>query len=211
MKNYPRKYEYVFTGRDLINKKCKINEVSVYNNDPSSVNEYINLFRETFRKFEADYFDSLVKIEWLSRRFCYHGYRRARNIGNGVDIDRAFGVFIRSFVGHDKRLFVLEKSTLSKVITYLDDFFPNFNEGNPFKEEYKYPYKVMTLECLSVVYQMDERLELLDYCDKKNMTYTEFLDYVVNYINCLNEEKGDIYTFIFKYGLPYIKNNYEES
>ncbi len=204
IKDYSREYERVFTGEDLIKKKCDIGKVSVYN-DKLSIEEYQNLYREHVREFYANIFDSLVKSTWLNRQFCYRGNRRIKPNGNGVELDRAFGVYTRRYLNHDNR-FVTRNTSFGKVVSYFDDFFPNFEEGNPFEQPYLYPYKYMTLENLVTVYQMDERLELLSEGEEKQMAYTDFLDYVLNYISCYNEEHGEHYLFSYSHVfMPYIK------
>jgi len=208
-KDYPRKYERVFIDK---NKKCKLERVSTYNDIPKSNIEYINLFRKTIKDLQDGYFDNLVKYNWLVRRFCYGGIRRKNFSRNGNFLDGAFGVFMRHFVGFENRFICTYGACGGKIISYFDDFFPNFDEGNPFKEEYKYPYKHITLEYLFVVYQMPERLKILRRAEEQKMLYPKFLDYVLNYILCYNEEHGEKYIFVFSNWLmPYIKakKNYE--
>lgn len=204
-KKYSREYERVFTGDELILKKCNVNDVTVFN-DVLSIVDYQNKFKETVKDFYSNSFDNLIKMVWLSGKFCYRGFKRKTGVSNGTQNDRAFGVYTRHFIGYDNRFVMGSLGPFCKVASYFEDFFPNFHEGNPFEEEYKYPYKHMTLECLVVVYKMPERLDLLAEGEKEKMSYTEFLDYVLNYINCYNAEHGDKYIFAFSYVfMPYIK------
>lgn len=205
LKEYPREYEKVFTSDRLSKVRFKHDLVSAYNDIPSK-EKYITLFRTEMKEFETDLFNHLVKYIWLVRRFTYSGKLRDKHKNNGIFIDRAFGLFMRNVVGIDNRFYISGHS-LSKIVTYMDDFFPNFNEGNPFEENYEYPYQYMNLSCLSAVYQMEERMELLNRCDKRKMSYTQFLDYVLNYILCLNDELGvEKYSFIFSHSfMPYVK------
>lgn len=205
MKIYESCYEKVFTEQEDFSKRCDVSKVSTFNNVPLNTTLYINEFRSEMKAFEIDTFNHLVKITWLRRRFCYRGERRTRNKSNGRILDTAYGLFIRNFVGYDTKF--LFGSSFSRIVGYMDDFFPNFDEGNPFEEDYKYPYKVMTLSHLSLVSNMDERMELLEYAEKHKLTYVKFLDYIINYINCYNEElEENKYEFIFRYNsLPCIK------
>lgn len=206
MKIYEDKYEKVFTGYEKTSKKCNIDEVSPYNNIPSNTSLYVNEFKKEMKAFEVDTFDHLVKITWLRRRFCYKGDRRMRNGKNGHVLDSAYALFTRYHVGFETRF--LYRSNFAKIVTYLDDLFPNFDEGNPFKESYKYPYKVITLSHMVLVYQMEDRIELLEYADKKGLSYVEFLDFIINHINCHNDELGkNEYEFLFSSGdfLHYVK------
>lgn len=65
----------------------------------------------------------------------------------------------------------------------------------------------MNFNCLCLVYMMPERLELLKHGEDKGMDFATFVDYVINYINCYNEDKGvDRYSFLWnEWWLPYIK------
>ena len=38
---------------------------------------------------------------------------------------------------------------------------------------------------------MDERMELLKMANNRFMPYSRFADYVINYILCLNDERGE--------------------
>ena len=50
---------------------------------------------------------------------------------------------------------------------------------------------------LVLVYQMDERMDLLKKAEEGKMTYYEFLDFILNYTFCVNDEAGKtIYTFV---------------
>lgn len=56
---------------------------------------------------------------------------------------------------------------------------------------------------------MDERMDLLKIAEEKNMSSFEFMDFVINYINCLNDEEDKtVYIFLkssSNRGLYYIK------
>lgn len=205
MKYYKDKYEKVFTEQKR--NKCDIDKVSAFDNVPLNTSLYIDEFKKEMRSFEVDTFNHLVKITWLMRRFCYDGKRRSCHRANGRVLDSAYGFFIRNFVGYDTKFIYSSKTSLAKIMTYIDDIFPNFNECNPFEENYEYPYNIVTLSHMVLVYQMDCRMELLAYAEENKMYYAEFLDYIVNHINCHNDEIGkNEYEFIFSYNfMPYIK------
>lgn len=207
MKHYEREYERVFSGTELVNKKCNLNKVSPKGEGVESTAEYVNVFADTLNSFEMSIFDHLVKYIWLVRKFTYDGRHRSKPSRNGIELDRAFGVFVRSHVGYDNRFFLAGTAPFGKISTYFDSLFPNFDLGNPFEENYEYPYTTVTLSHMLFVYQMEERMELLQYAEDKKMGYTEFMDYVLNYISCLNAEQGDKYLFVFSHVfMPYIKN-----
>lgn len=202
-KKYPKTYENVFTSKRTLNK-CKIEKVSCDVNWDTPA--YCEKVKKAVAMFEVDLFDHLVKIFWLVRRFCYGGINRGARRWNGVYLDSAFGVFMRSHVGIESRM-IMWDHVYSKIGTYLDDFFPDFDVRNPFSEKLEYPFKCMSLECLVVVYKMAERLELLKEGEHQKMSYTQFLDYVINYLNCYNDEVGyKHYTFTLSHVyMPYVR------
>ena len=201
-KEYKKEYEDVFSSERLA-KKCKIEKVSV--SDGTDINLYINKMRDTLEEYQLSLFDKLVKIHWLFRRFCYKDKRRKKTYKNGFELDGAFGVFMRKFVGMDSKI-ITKNHTNQVVATYLDSFFPDFDLSNPFESKYEYPYKYMKFEALVLVNNMPERMELLAIGERRKMGYGEFFDYVINYINCFNEEHGETYEFVFSnMVLPYIK------
>lgn len=207
MKQYPRTYEYVFSRKDKLLKNCNFEFIKTYNDIPENVDKYLRLMRSEIANWQKGYFDFLVKIEWLVRRFVYRDHRKkGLNSRSGIRTDMAFAMFMRAYVGYDHRFFYHSYIPSSKIVTYLDDFFPDFEINNPFEVPYEFPYKNISMEYLFFVYQMPERLEVLAYADEQKMSYPEFYDYIVNYINCYNEEHGEHFIFIFtNRSLPYIK------
>jgi len=191
MRQYKKTYEDVFSGERSL-KKCDLSEVST--DEGYEINEYIGMVRDAMVEYRLKAFDSVLKTQWLFRRFCYKGTRKSKPGRNG-HIDHAFGVFMKCHVGTHHGV-ITREYILGKVATYVDDFFPDFDARNPFKEKMEYPYKYVGFEYLFAVYLMPERLEILDYCEKQKMTYGKFLDYLINYVNCYNDEHGkDIYEF----------------
>jgi hypothetical protein len=197
-KNYPREYEYVFSDQLRNKKKCDPEKVRVYGDDMWGVEVYSKIFAKELLDFYRDTFDHLVKIVWLSRRFCYNGNRRTKQGGNGFQLDGAFSIFSRDKLNYGTKILFASNSQFTKISTYLDDFYPDFDTSNPFESTYEYPFRYMLLPHLLVVYQMSERLELLREGELKKMSLSEFMDYVVNYISCYNAEHGETYKFVFR-------------
>ncbi len=195
MKYYEKKYENVFK-RDL-DKRCDLDKISVYKKTPGDVDEYARVFRETYMDSQQKIFDYLVKLEWLNRRFIYNGKRSIKKHVGNTYLLRARSLFIRNYVGFDPRLFFISSSPFSAIARYFDEIFPKFVEMNPFEEELKFPFKYVGMSAMVLVGQMDERMELLTYAEGKKMDLETFKDYVVNYINCYNEEHGPTYEFKF--------------
>jgi len=209
--DYPREYEYVFSNKELVKaKRCDLALVSVYAKSPESINDYIFLLKENFDNINTHLFDTGVKLYWLFRRFKYRGRRRKKMNKNEPNLDNAFATFIRVYVGHDTKIVFGSYSLFIKIVTYIDEFFPYFDRRNPFNDKLEYPFKYMNLECLYLVHKMDERMDILKHCEGKQLSYVEFLDYVINYVNCANDAKllgSELeYNFWWSHGyLPHIK------
>jgi hypothetical protein len=198
MKEYEKRYEDVYSG-ERSKKKCDISLVS--SDMGHSGAEFAKILRDEMLSFEELLFDKIVKISWLMRRFCYKGFPRTKVRNNGFCTDSAFGVFMRHHVGVEIKIITIN-NFFNKVITYLDDFFTDFDARDPFKEKLVFPFKNITLDYLVLVYQLPDRMEFLKIADDKKMSYVEFLDYVVNYISCENEQGNE--EFYFKVNKSYI-------
>ncbi len=197
-KNYPRKYEKVFSDPEELKKKCNIEKVTAFNNIPGNISVYLRLFQDTAWKFQMDLFNNLVKLEWLKRRFCYKGVHRVKKNGNGFkNLEQPYGLFMRGFAGISNKTLYASSTWLGKLVNYFDELFPNFNTGNPFEEKYEYPFEFMNIDCLLLVNKMPERMDLLQYGESQKMNYLQFTDYVINYINCYNDEHGHAWEYVF--------------
>jgi len=169
----------------------------------------VDVYRRKFRRFVINYekkwFDFLVKFYWLTLQFKYNGLPRSFKPQLGIAPDRAYGIFMRHYVGVDNRLFT-QDGVSEKVLSYIREWYPDLAERNPFKEKIKYPYRYMTFECLVVVAYLPERLEILERGEKNKMKYTRFLDYVLNYVNCYNDDHGYVEKYVFKMTHKYFNN-----
>ena len=76
------------------------------------------------------------------------------------------------------------------------------------EQKYEYPYTYMTFDCLFLVYQMPDRLELLKIGEERAMGYSTFVDYIFNHVLCSNEESDtEEYKIMYPFNNlpPYIK------
>jgi len=204
MKQFPKEYENVFKSKRSL-KCCRFDLLG--NDMGIDTEEYIHLLQSEFASFEKAIFDHLVKVVWLVRRFCYRGKNRSKPRGNGWVIERAYGVFMRNFVGFNHTL--LTANFLAVIASYFEEFFPDFHARNPFEEKMEFPFHHISFGHLVMVYQMPERIELLQHAEKMRMDFGDFVEYVINYVSCFNErEKRDIYVLNFNYylgGVPYVR------
>lgn len=197
MKHYGQQYELVFTDPKKINHYLKLEKIAFTGDVIKSIQEYVDLEREIFGELQKHLFSFVVKFVWLRNKFTYDGWgpmKLGQHRGN-IIINQTFALFLQQQVGIHYRSYFSDWRFLNRLARYMDDLFPYFDLGNPFKqpEDYKYPYKHMNLECLYMVALMPERMELLAEGEKRKMTYPVFGDYIVNYISCYNEEHGDTY------------------
>lgn len=216
-KQYPNEYEKIFSDEKRAKRKCNLEHVHPFMNNPSNTALYIKQFRETIKDFELKVFDSMVKMEWLKRRFCWKEFRKEVSYNNNhnapsggtrdsMSMNIAFGNFMRYYVGYDNRFYWNYQSPFVRILRYIDELFPNFDNGDPFKEKYEYPFSHVGLDCMGLVSDMPERIDLLKYADSKKMSYAEFVDYVINYVFCYNDEHGDVYLLILSSSyFPYVK------
>lgn len=205
----PKKYENFYsTWRTL--SWCRERDVSVYGEMEEP--EYRLTMRKIFRQYQLSEFDFLVKYYWLAHKFCYKGKVRTRFNRNGILLDRAYGTYLKCHVGYNN-VFIQNPAANKKLFSYMDDFFPDLLAQNPFKTKMKYPYKYMNFECLYLVSEMPERLELLSYGEKKKMIYRRFVDYVINYAMVINEWTGDnvfgLYNHSHESEALYVRFNYK--
>lgn len=149
-------------------------------------------FRKFYREVHPVLFGFFVKQVWLDQHFTYSGKRRVKRYANGPGVDVAYAQFLRIAVGTNQRALTANFCFLP-TSTYFIDFFPDFLIDNPFKnpEKYKYPYESVSLDFLSLVYQMDNRLALLAEAEEKGMSYAEFMNWVINWAFCHNEDIGE--------------------
>lgn len=210
MKDYKQRYEGFYTSDRTLNK-CKTWKVTA-DHDVDELT-YRKQLRKLFKNYQKQTFDTLVKLTWLTKKFCYNGRLRMKMRRNGTGMDAAYGVYMRCHVGFDQRM-IKNQIVYGRVISYFDDFFPDFNVRNPFEEKFEYPFSYMTFECLNMVYQMPERLDLLERGEQKKMKYREFVDYVINYALSRNDDEADeLFEINFQYRTsnPFVRYKHYEA
>ena len=190
-KNHPKTYEDVFSSDHKSNKnRIKIENVKV---DCMDTEQYTLLFQNFMKEFYDDLFLKCAQLSWLRRKFTYAGQRAKMPVFASTRMFHGkFVKFIRRFVGHDIQ--IITKSFFFPKLEnyYFDIMIPGFEEGNPFEnpDYYTFPFKNISTEYLLLVYQLDDRLELLKEADKQKMSYAVFIDYVINHILTENEILG---------------------
>lgn len=183
MKRYPKIHEDIIT-------KWSRHENKIGSVD-GSIEELTLMFREFYKKSYLEVFNQIVRQVWLEQQVTISGRRRTRRQGNGIFDDISFGKFMKFSVGISQRG-LTATSLFSPIATYLKDFFPDFLNNNPFTEpeKYQYPYKNLTLDSLFFVFEMEDRLEILEEADKKEMLSAEFINWITNHALCYNLENN---------------------
>ena len=175
--------------------------------------QYIQRLREFWVDMYLTLFDLMVKLMWLNLHFKYNKKWFWRIDKNHYRFSRSmFWILSRKYIWIDFSV-ITGSFFPTKVASYFHDFFPLFYQEDPFENPnyYKFPYNNITVDFLMLVYQMPERLLLLDIAEKGKMTYADFSDYVINYVYCYNEEHWkQIYNFMdgIKSCPNYIRYNY---
>jgi hypothetical protein len=187
-KEYPRVYEKVYTDEKYLSKFDKSLFGTDYEGGPE---EYSKKFKSFFRDFDKEMWLKAIQYYWMQKRFFYKGEQKTK-IRSHVKMSTAYSTFIKHHIGHNYQI-LTSTFFFGKAVYYIDDFYKDkLDKVNPFTDPgfYEFPYKNIGLAHLTLVYQMDERLDLLEKADKENMSYFEFLDFLINYIYCVNDEKG---------------------
>ena len=186
MQEFPKTYEDVLTSK-RVTKNCDLDNVGF--NGEISKTEYLNTFKKTVKEYQIIMFDQWVKIYWLMVNFSYKDIVKKTMLRTNRYNDAVFSIFCRNYINFNQRL-LTNNIYFNKIATYFSDFFPDYINGNPFNEVYEYPFEFMTFDCLLLVYQIPDRLELLKLGEERKMSYPEFTDYIYNHVLCLNEELG---------------------
>jgi hypothetical protein len=212
MKREKPKYEKLFFDKKRIRRWCKKELISAYNNDPETADEYIKQTRKIFRSFYRTSWDHMIKMNWLLRRFTYDGHTRGLHNSeknNGIALDAAFGTFVRNHVNVDHRLLFNANSIFSKLSTYIDDFYPGFLDmTDVLDSKFSLPYKNLGFEHMVLVYQLENRLELLASAEKKRMPYLRFIDYVIDHCYTKNDnlDSPEFDFILMNASFPYVKS-----
>jgi len=186
MKKYEKLYEDVFSDKK---RECLVERKFVKN-----VNN-LTWFNDLLGEYSSFLFDFIIKYEWMKSR--------SNEKSKFVSANSDFSFYCRSLCNFENKIF---PSDLSRIVkSYIPDFFPRFFSDSPF--DYKFPYKHNTLSMLLPVYKMEKyRMELLDICEKERFSYSEFLDYIINFISCYNYELGKTYYVLdCKAHIPYVR------
>ena len=195
MKEYPQKYERLL-GSPKKKRGFKVKNVS--NDMGISTKDFTEMVCDFMLGFQYSIFEHLVKFTWLSRRFLYNGEHGSNVVEIECNIYGGnFNRFICYATGFDPAL-IRRLQLFRKIVSYFSNWFPEFDVHNPFEsmDDYQYPYSTAMFEHLVLVYQMPERFELIAIAEERKLGYVDFVDYVVNYVECYNAEHGQTFAIM---------------
>ncbi len=185
---HKKQYEDTYTV-DKWRHKLDLNKISGVT---SNFDEYTDLFNDFLKTFYVGLYSDFVKLSWLRRNFVYNGKRMRYPItSNGQYINGMFVKYLRRIVGMDIQIFT-RGIAYSAIETYFNEFYPDFDEENPFEnpEYYTFPFRHVSMEFLVPVSQMDERLLLLNEAEERKLSFASFQYLVTNEVLCINQELG---------------------
>lgn len=191
MNHHNKTYENVFS-EDIPNSKSRL-QVDNISAVGMELNQYRSLTHNFLRDMYSDLFLNCVKLSWLRRKFVFCGAKTVIPIQkNSRVLANAFTKFLRRNIGNDIQMVTKSRFFNKLELYYFDQLFPEFEDEDPFTNPsyFAFPYKNISMEFLFVVYQLEDRFELLEEADKRNMSFAVFLDYVLNHTLSENEELG---------------------
>lgn len=207
--DYPKEYESVFCTEENF-KKHDINFMTTEHPDGWEV--YKASFKNFFKDLSNETFQQYIRYFWFQRKYAFKGISKKKYMGNGHSVMLSYSFFCRHYLGSNNSVF-LKSFMFYKVLTFIIEWFPDIDDHDPAiePEYYKWPFKNITIDFLTVVYQMPERMDILRLADERDLSYLEFLDYVVNYVYVFNErhKNNNIYSFVYKVldSPPYVRYN----
>jgi len=190
MRTHPKTYEDVFSS-DHSKSRTKLNWEQIAAGEMST-EEYVRTFRTFLGDFYSSMFLDCVKLSWLRRKFTYYGTKTVLPMyTNSRILNTAFVKLLRRHVGKDIQI-ITRGTFFAKLELYFDEFFPLFEQENPFEnpDYYKFPFPNISMDYLMIVHQLDERMDLLKIANDQKMSYAIFMDYVINYVYSENETLG---------------------
>ncbi|MCK9369571.1 hypothetical protein M0R04_06660 [Candidatus Dojkabacteria bacterium] len=199
--NNLEKYEKFFRFR---NKRIKLEKVSFKKG--ISVEKISNHYHDWMKGFQKNIFQTLMRMEWLDRHLLFDGYEKKINKKNGRYFNFGRKLFWQEMIGFNHSLFNI--IFFKSIASYLDDFFPNYEEIDVFDYDFPYPFEYMRLENLYYVHKMPNRMELLLEGERRKMNVGEFEDFVVAWFSDDHYKTGrmwNIYDFNGERNLRFVK------
>jgi hypothetical protein len=200
-KDYEQIQEKKLSSKRETRAVCDLDRI--YTDKYRTTDEYGDAIKGLISEMHGFIYDYLVKMAWLKNKFYYDDISLSELDATNSNVYAAMLRFMRCYLNVEPKSSLLTGS-YSKVESYFEDFYPDFDAKNPFEEKYEFPYKHINIDYLLVVCDIPVRLHLLARAEEKMMGYSEFLDYVWNWTTAFNDEAEDeIYAFqLYRYEYP---------
>lgn len=226
MKEYTKQFENVYQSAGRF---ARLNsDTAVYLN-PLTKESFKDYYQKSLRDFYNSIWMATVRSLWLADHYSKEGFRHNAGsaLRNSFNPNKERGATVKDFTSNvycsftnyprlvlgSDRTPLVETFSYRHLLAYVEDFFPKeeFLANNPFENPdfYKIPFKHISVEFMLPVYQMQERMDLLKIAEDRSMTWDAFMDYLINYINCYNQEAGKmVYSMVRRHPLPdYVRDN----
>jgi len=196
MKKYEKIYEDVIKTSDTRHKQFK--STKFYLPEGLKIKDYAKYIDSFAHEYSKTFFTLYAKFFWIQWAF---GAKKGGRIDTGNNlVNNTNRKYIqRNIVGHELNIFM--DGDFYWLNEYMKSMFPKLIYKKPevIPVECVYPFKNITLEFMQVVYQMEDKMELLKYADERDMKFCDFCNYVVNHALCINDEIGRVkYTVKWK-------------
>lgn len=201
MKHYQRQYEDLFQDK-------KAWHSAKFESALGELGDLVDLYQTFLNRAYKEVFHLALCFLWLEKQLIINGHRRTRRFRSGHSYDMLYGRFISILVGRDQA--TLTRSRWFQITAACAaEMFPGFYLHNPFTEPeyFQWPYEHVGVDFLAYVYQVHNRLELVEYANNMRMSFHDFKNWVNNYVLCYNDEQGgEIYQIaLSRENVPYVK------
>lgn len=197
MRHHPKQYE------NISKFAPKAKSIADMGSRSGTLDDLIATYRNFYKSAHIALFDLSVRHVWLEHQYTYRGLSRGKATEQGYFPNKVYGYFMKNIVGVSHKP-LTENLYFTSMASYFSAFFPKFYEHNPFEETgyFKFPYKNISIDHMSFVYQCEERLDMLAHAESLSMTYGDFRDWAMNHVLCENPSG---YELVFWHNSSYIK------
>ena len=188
-REHPKAWEDFLTNKEILSKVdyAKMEAVGF------DFIEYQKIFKRTLKTYSDVFWKFCLDYNWLMTRFKYQGHRMTKRSQTPGLLNLASAILMRNMIGIYPKFFLgFNRPMVRSVATYIDEFFPEFDEFSPldYPEKYPFPYANLTCDFLVAAWEIDERIPLLEKANREKMTFAVFFDFLLNHCFSVNEEKG---------------------
>lgn len=137
-------------------------------------------------------FNVIARLVWLDHQILVKGERFSPTKYTHLSRHTYHaGVWKKYIAGIDSAVISVSRPN-AIMASYIQDFLPEFLLHDPITEPeyFQFPFKHINMSHLWLVYQIPERMEILQYAEENKMPYPEFINMVANYVLSQNDDSG---------------------